>query len=102
MDDVTMYGAQSIMFQALIINKTGSSQECKLIQPKGPTYHLKAKVQFNETTPDGHLEGFINIVRKHVFYSNRLGTHNAGADRCCQKIISTLYFWKTRIERDVV
>ncbi|CAB3986377.1 Superoxide dismutase [Cu-Zn], chloroplastic [Paramuricea clavata] len=59
-DDLTMYGPNSIMFRALAINKTASSQEIKQILPKDPTYDLKAQVQFKETTPDG-LNGFINF-----------------------------------------
>ena len=58
------------MFRALAI-ETGSSQKlnCNQIRPKDATYHLKAKVNFNETTHDG-VEGFVNIVRKffiHIF-----------------------------------
>jgi hypothetical protein len=62
-DDLTMYGPNSIMFRALAINKTASSQEIKQILPKDPTYDLKAQVQFKETTPDG-LTGFIHFVRE--------------------------------------
>ena len=59
-----MYGSSSVMFRMLALDKTGSSQICKQIKPKDPTYHLKAKVEFNETTQDG-VEGFVNIVRKY-------------------------------------
>ena len=64
MDELTMYGQSNVMFQGLTVNKTGSSQRssCMQIKPKDVKYHLKAKVQFNETNKDG-VTGSINFVR---------------------------------------
>lgn len=38
-------------------------QKCEKIQPKDATFHVKAQVQFNETSSDG-LIGFVNLVRE--------------------------------------
>lgn len=59
-DDLTLYGPNSVMFRSVRINKTALLQK---IQPKSPTYHLKAQVKFNATTSDG-VVGHIYIVRK--------------------------------------